>query len=226
MAYTVLQYTNLCLTRAGIIQSDLSALTSNSQQQDVDAMLGSINEVVDELYFIAGSVKPAVLQASSTLTLVTSTRTYAVASGFVELADPIMVDQTHGTVLLPYPGGFEQMSHDQLIPSANTGMPAYYAIDPTTGNFYLDTIPAAAQAGRVYTYRYAVETNYLNSAPTSTFPFVDELMRNAIPAVVMAFNRERRPDNFSQKQYDRRLSVAAALLPRQRKGRTYGPDAR
>lgn len=225
MAVTVLQYTNLVLTRAGVISSDLSALTSNSQQQDVDNMLSAINEVVDELIFIAGMPTPAAVK-TGTITLATNDRSYAVASDFVSLADPIFKDETNEQYLYPYPGGFTKMRADQPDPTSFTGLPLYYAIDPETGEIYLDTLPTSNENGRQYKYLYNEETNFVTSAPSGTFPFTDELMRQAIPAVIQTFNRDRRREMYSEKARDKALAMAARLLPQTPAGTRYGPHAR
>lgn len=226
MAYTLLQYVNLVLTRGGIIQTDLTALTSNAQQQDVDNVVSAINEFIDECTFIMGEGLHATVTDEGSITLVTNDRDYAFASDFASLADDVFVDETNNQFLIPYPGGFEKLRHDQLSPDDFTGLPLYYAIDPETGEVYLDALVTSTYNGRVYKYLYNKETNFVTSSSGATFPFNDELMRRGIPAVLMIFHRDRRPEMFSETRFQKSMAMVAALLPRTKTaGRRYGPPS-
>lgn len=230
MALTVLQYANLVANRAGIIRSDWTALTSQSQQEDVDAFMSAINEFVDKMVFFSGAPRPVTVDTGS-ITLVTSDRSYAFASDFVALADEVLVDETNGNYLLPYPARngrtpFQTLRLDQPEPANNTGLALYYAIDPETGELYLDAVPTANENGRVYKYLYTKETSFVTGSPSATFPFTDELLRQGIPAVIQIYNRDRRQSMYVANAMDESIAMAAALLSRQpTTNRRYGPDA-
>src|SRR5690606_17922535 len=88
-----------------------------------------------------------------TITLVANDREYALADGLVQLHWPLL-DETNGQYITPYPGGFMQMKIDQPYPDNETGLPMFGAINPQNGELYLDKLPTANEAGRVYTYWY------------------------------------------------------------------------
>lgn len=227
MALTLLQYVNDLLTDTSVISTDLTALTAQQQQEDVNGAVAAVNEVIDDLSGL-GSF-PTITQ-EGTITLATDTREYAVASGFVKVqedksGDAFMVDTTNGQVITPYPGGYDMMRRQQLQPANYTGLPYYWAINPTNGKFRFDTSPTSDENALVYTYMYEAETLYLTSAPTATFPITDEALSQMLPAVIEVFSRIRR-GSFDATAYQKNLAKAASKIRQIPKRRSYGPHAR
>ena len=99
-----------------------------------------------------------------------------------------MVDQTNGYEIFPYPGGYEAMFRDQPQPSAYTGQPVYWALNPSNRKIRLNTSPTSTEAGRVFVYQYRLRTNL--SAATDTFPFTDEVTAQVITASSWMFKKE------------------------------------
>lgn len=192
-----------------MISSDLTALTGNAEQADVTIAIGIINDTIDELGAPAAS---PILTAESSITLVASTREYALASdfaGFAESALPVMVDQTNGSWLYEYPGGYDAMFRDQTIPANYTGLPTYWAINPSNRKIRLNTIPSSVEAGRVYTYKYRLRTNL--TAATDTFPYTDEVTAQLLAAACWMFKKEIGRD-WDAMAYKMAMSRAARLL--------------
>lgn len=226
MALTLLQYVNDVLIDAGVIRTDLSALTSNAQQEDVNGAVAAINESIDDL--TALDSWPSVI-SEGTLTLVTDQREYTVASDFVKVADdksgkPIMTDTTNGATLFPYPGGFDAMRRDQTIPSQHTGLPKFWVISPTSGKFRLNTSPTSSENGNAYTYLYEEETRFVTGSPSATFPITDEALMQLIPAVKEVFNRDKR-GKFNDVAHQKSLARTAGKITQVPRKRRWGPHA-
>src|SRR3990167_1741269 len=147
MAYSLLNVLNDVLKAGNIVTSDLTAVTGNGPQQAVDVAIQSINEVLRNL--LSGVAAPGEI-TQGTITLVTDTREYTLASDFVSFAEAgpegaVLVDQTNGWIVYPYPGGFARMFHDQKIPANYTGLPHYYAINPTNRKLRFNTVPTSQE---------------------------------------------------------------------------------
>lgn len=225
MAETVLSAVNRILQTGAVIQTNITALTANSQQQDVQGAIDALNEVIDDLTDL-GAFPNAV--SSGTITITTGNRSFPVAADFVELTQEQMVDQTNGNFLMPYPGGWDQLALDQLIPANFTGLPVWYVVDPTTTaaatKFYLNAICTASFTGRVYTYWYKPSTDYTTASAATALPCSDEAVRQMIPACVEVFNRVRRRGEYSEISYQKALSRAAGRLSRIPARKRYGPS--
>lgn len=225
MAETLLTVVNRGLTEIGIVQTALTALTSQDVQQDVDAFIGAVNECLDRLLELG--VFPSNVTAS-TFTLVAGTRTYpsSFPADYTELASELMVDETYGQTLIPKQGGFEAIRAEQLIPANFTGLATTYAIDPTSGKFYLDASPTSAEAGRIYKYYYRESVDMVNSSPSGTFPVGDEQVRMMNAAFMQLFLKRRNPQRYSEKELNVALALAAGSLSTVPERKSYGPYAR
>ena len=194
MALTFLQAMNETLKQVGIIQGDageLTTFTDSARQTDIDIMIQSWNLAVSELYKFKALPKEI---ASGTITLVTGTREYDLASdfeGFIESEQrSTLTDETNGYRIYHYPGGFAQMVYEQLQPSNYEGQPVYYVINPTNGKIRLDTAPTAEENGNIYTYYYTKSIGL--SLVTDTFPFSDTVVELMYFPVVQLWNSERK----------------------------------
>src|SRR5512138_2088024 len=104
MAKTLLNAVNDMFKLAGIISGDADALTSltdSARQTDIDHCVIALNEVIDELYTIGDISRPN-QQAASTVTLVTGTRNYTLATNYVRLHWPL-IDHTNSQYIEEYP---------------------------------------------------------------------------------------------------------------------------
>ena len=135
----------------------------------------------------------------------------------------IMINESDGSVLIHYPGGWDQMRWDQLQPSQHVGKPVNWAMNKVTGKFELDTAPTATNNGDVYKYIYNKRTDL--SGTTDTFPILDEAVDTLIPAVVQLWSRDRKKE-FDQAQFAASMSRATKMI-RQRPMRShYGAQRR
>ena len=229
MTVTVLTGVSDVLLRERIIDTALAALTSNNQQLDVESVISAWNETLDDL--TAPNDFPD-LVTEATLTLVTSQRNYDVPSDFAKLAgddawpdgQAVFLDETNGRFLKPYPGGFDQMRKDQEIPANYTGLPEFYVIRPTDGDFYLDSSPTAAENGNAYKYLYIPTLHYTNADAATNFPFQDEVTYRLYPAVAQRYRKLAKGTQFFDAgDYQRSLGSAAGMLRQVPHRTSYGP---
>lgn len=211
MAKTLLNAVNEIFKRVSLIAGDSSALTSltdSARQVDVDVAVQSVNEAIDELYSSSATRRPN-QGASSTITLVTSTQAYALASDCVRLHFPL-VDSTNSQAIYEYKAGYDALWYLNQI-SAQTGTPLYGAIRPSDGYIYLDRAPTSTDNGKVYNYNY--DKDLVLSLAADTVPFNDEIFRAMVPAWVQVWKRERR-NEFDVELFKSSIGRAARLLPK------------
>jgi len=213
MAFTFLQAMNETLKQVGIIQGDageLTTFTDSARQTDIDVMIQSWNLGIAELYKFEGLPQTI---ASATITLVTGTREYALASdfeGFMEDRDKsVITDETNGFRLWPFPGGFSQMVTEQLQPGNYVGQPIYYVVSPINGKLRLDTAPTADENGNIYTYHYMKRVSM--SLITDTFPFTDTVVERMYHPVVELWNKKRK-EIFDVGTYNTAMADATRAL--------------
>lgn len=210
---TFLAAVNATLKRVGMIagsSGELTTFTDSARQHDVDVMIQAWNEVLDQ-FRILGATDSII--ASSTITLLTNTRTYAKATDFVRMAgNP--VNPTNNHVLLPYPdkgagSGWLQHRVDYPDPADYQGQPTYWMINPVTGFIDVDSTPTSDENGDVYTYVYEKAVNL--TATGNTFPFDDEVVRALIPAVAQVWQRDRN-HQFDEGMFNSAMTQAARML--------------
>lgn len=220
MAKTYLNCVNEILTRVSVIAGDaglLSSLTDSPRQVQIDVAKQVINEGIDDLYAVSNIAMPQE-QASGSMTLVTGTRAYTLASDLIQLRFP-MIDRTNNQYIGEFPGGYNAM----LISDPeqdDTGLPMFGAFRPTDGLFFVDRAPTSVENGRIYTYQY--DKNLALTAAASTVPFNDAVFRAMVPAWVQLWKRERR-NEFDEGLYRKSVGLASALLSQKQARDNYSP---
>lgn len=206
LSKTFLNGVNDVLKRAGIIATDgeLASFTDSSKQSFIDLTKQIWNETVDEVCNKMGVPHPGETGSSSTVTLVTGTREYDLPSDLVQIRWPLM-DQTNGNIIQEYPGGYEQMRVDQLIPADWLGLSYLAAINSTTGKLRLERTPTSTENGKVYNMLY--DKDLVMSLIADVFPFSDATYRALVPVVTEGFERRKRND-FDPEEYNKHLSRA------------------
>jgi hypothetical protein len=220
MAKTLLNAVNETLKRVNEIAGDaglLTTLTDSARQHPVDIAVQVVNEGVIDLYSVSQIAQPNE-QAQSTITLVTSTRAYALASDLVALRWPF-IDKTNNQYLTEYPGGYNAMLVGDPEQD-DTGLPYYAAIRPTDGYLHLDRAPTSVENGRIYTYQY--DKSLIMTAAASTVPFTDEVFTMMVPVWTQLWKREMR-NEFDDGLYMKNLGVASKLLTRVQPITSYSP---
>lgn len=205
MSKTLLQGVNDVFNRVGINTSsgELASLSHTGKQVYIDLCLQLWNEVVDQICDLMGAPHPGET-GSSTITLVSGTREYALPSDLVQIRWPL-VNQTDGHYIWPYPGpnqpdgdqrhgagDYEQMRIDQQIPADWTGLPYTAAINPTTGYLRMDRTPTSSEDGDAYDLLY--DKDLVMDSATDTFPFSDATYRAVMPVVAEWWERKKRND--------------------------------
>jgi hypothetical protein len=220
MAKTLLNGVNEVLKRVNEIAGDAAALTTlldSARQHPIDLTVQVINEGVIKLYALPGLSLPK-RQASSTITLVTSTRAYALAADVVTLHWPL-IDRTNSQIIQQYPGGYNEMLLDDLEQD-DTGLPQYAVIRPTDGYLYVDVAPTSTENGRVYTYQY--DKSLLMTTAAATMPFTDEVFTAMVPAWVQLYKREKR-NEFDTDLFRNALGEAARMVSQNPPRDSYSP---
>lgn len=220
MAKTLLNACNEVLKRTGIIAGDAGALTSltdSARQKSIDRAVQVINEGIDDLYATSNLSLPN-KQAESTITLVTGTRNYTLATALVILRWPL-IDRTNNQQIHEYAGGYNAILVGDPEQD-DTGLPHYAAIRPTDGALFLDRAPSSAENGNIYTYQYDKDTVLDEAA--DTVPFKDEVFRAMVPAWAQLFRRDQQND-FDQAVYRRAVGNASLRLRQLPVRDSYGP---
>lgn len=206
---TLLNSVNEVLKRVGVIAGDagaLSSLTDSARQVFIDTAVQVINEGITDIYATSGIAHPNE-QAESTMTLVTATRAYTLASDLVQLRFP-MRDKTNNQRIYEYPGGYNAML-DGDPEQDDTGLPMYGAFRATDGKFHLDRAPTSVENGRVYTYQY--DKSLLLTAAANTVPFNDTVWTKMVPVWSQLWRRDRQ-NSFDAAIYKTNLGIAAGYL--------------
>lgn len=210
----LLQGVNRVLKRARLIQgesAELAALTSTAFQTEVDSVIDAWNEVIRYVYEHDNIDKALPHDTTEgTITLVTGTREYSLASDFEKMSSEVLVDQTNGYQVYPYPGGYKRMFMDQNIPATYTGRPAFWCINPTNGNLRFDQSPTADENGDVYTYLY--EKRLVFDEATDNFPFSDTVAEELVPAVVQQWKMDTKPAEYNLALFQVAVSQAVSKL--------------
>ena len=210
MAKTLLNGVNEVFKRVGIIsgsQGELTSLTDSARQRYIDVAVQAWNEAVEELYTTMDQPMPQEL-AEDTLTLVEDDRDYALASDLVQLHFPLL-DETNNHYIFEFHGKYLDLVNSQPNPDGYTGLPHFAVIRPTDGQLYMDRIPRADDAGRVYKYRYDKDVSL--SAAADTFPFTDVTFRAMVPAVSQIWMRDER-NNFDSGMFSASIGRAARVI--------------
>lgn len=220
MSKTLLNAVNEVFKRVNVIAGDANALTSltdSARQHPIDVTVQVINEGMDELYSYSKMAMPNE-QASSTLTLVTGTRDYALASDLLVLHFPL-IDQTNSQFIVQFAGGYDEML--LLDPEQDdTGLPYFSAINPINGYLHLDRAPTSSENGRVYTYQY--DKDLVMSSASDTVPFNNAVFRAMVPAWVQLYKREME-NQFDQALYMGSIGRASRYLSNIEPRSSYSP---
>lgn len=220
MAKTLLNSVNEVLKRVNEVAGDAAALTTltdSARQHPIDLCIQVINEGIDELYSATGKPLPQE-QKEGTITLVTSTRQYALASDLVMMRWPL-IDKTNNQYIEQYAGDYNGMLLDDPEQD-DTGLPRYGTISPVNGYLHLDCAPTSAENGRIYTYQY--DKNLGMSLAADTVPFSDAAFRAMVPVWVQLYKREKR-NEFDSGLYKTNLGRAARYTTMVEPRSSYNP---
>jgi hypothetical protein len=169
---TFLDAVNRCLRINGFIRGDTDILTSfNDTNHNATSNICQI-AVQSEIQGLMADSLLAYERATGTLTLLTNTRTYALASDFVRLyGDPgFFYDATQNYLILEYAGGEDKLRDDVFTYLTDTGSPNwFYFVQTTVKTVGFYSVPNASFNNRVLSYEY--EKSITPSLSTDLMPF-------------------------------------------------------
>lgn len=169
---TFLDGVNRLLRIATIIRGDDDAITTFSDtQHSADIQLAQI-AIQSEITEVVSDQLLPYEKTSGTITLTTSTRTYALASDFIRFygAYPSFYDSTDKRRIYAYKGGDDRLRDIDYDYKTTTGTPSYWYWENTTTKqvaFY--NVPDSNYNNRSLTYDY--EKSVMVSNATDTLPF-------------------------------------------------------
>jgi hypothetical protein len=176
---TFLQLVNRILRMNGQIRGDTDAITTFSETQHNAATQIAIVCSQDELTDLISDRLIPYERTSSTVTFVTNTMSYTLASNFVRFyGKPHFYNATQQRQIYEYPGGLETLQIQIFNHSTQYGQPNWFFSDPTTtkkvGFFQ---VPSSAENAQVWTYEY--EKSVMISVATDTVPLHNDEEANA-----------------------------------------------
>lgn len=210
---TLLDGVNEVLKRVDLIQGDsglLTTLSDSPRQTYIDLAVQVWNEAVEQLYTSSGKSMPKEM-AEDSITLVTGTRSYALAADLIDLRWPLH-NRVEGEYIREWEAGYHSLEKSQPQPDEWTGLAYTAAISPIDGTLYLERIPTAAENGRVYFYNYDKDVSL--SLAADTFPFDDAVFRAMVPAVAELWQFQKNRDTDAA-LFKPNFGRAARLLTKQ-----------
>lgn len=204
MAKTLLQAVNEVLRRAGTLgSSDLTSLTGNAIQRQVDDAVQAINTAMVEGFRLAQEAKPCGT-GEGQVTLRANTRDYDLEDDVVALRWPL-IDQTNNRTIHEYPGGPEALRRDYLNPADHTGLPSFAVINLEDGRLRMDLTPTSNEDGAVYKYIYDRDLDVRNAG--DLLPFDNSAFYAFVDVAAELWKRDN-GRSFSEDMMDRRLATA------------------
>lgn len=171
---TLLECINRILRSEAIIRGDTDTVSSLTQTQHSASMNLSIvaiqNEIVD---LIATKMIPKERKTTGSISLVTQTRTYSLASDFTSFwGTPHFYRAAENRQIYEYPGGLEKIQTDIYNYETQYGQPNWWYWEPgqtTYKQVGLFQVPSSAENGNAWTYDY--NASVLVSSAGDNLPF-------------------------------------------------------
>lgn len=116
-------------------------------------------------------------KTNGSITLATSTRTYALATDFVQLwgTEPFFYDATSQYQMPPYQGGEEALRANIATYRTDPGYPMFFYFElGTTQQVSFYPVPNSSINGRALTYDYSASVNVINSTDTIPLATLDQ----------------------------------------------------
>src|SRR5581483_3858440 len=178
MSMTYLDAVNRMMKLNGLIRGDTDPLVSftdtNHASTSAIAQIAVQNEITE---LSSKGELPYQHKTSGSITLVTSTRSYALASDFVQLwgQDPFFYYPSQNVQIFQYPGGEEFLRQDILTYRTDAGTPLWFYFElGTTQQVSFYPVPDSSVNGRSLTYDYSATVNVVNASDIIPFTTVDQ----------------------------------------------------
>lgn len=187
---TFLDGVNRLLRINVIITGDDDNITAFTETQHAASISLAQIAIQDELAEISSERLIPYEKASSTITLLTSTRTYALASDFVRFygANASFYDSTDNVRVYEYTGGEDVLRDHDYQYKTNEGSPSFwYWSNSTTKQVGFYSVPNSTYNNRSFQYDY--EKSIMVTLSTDTLPFHNnEEYYSFIQAAARRFN--------------------------------------
>lgn len=173
-----LNVVNRILQLNGIIRGDTDLLTSFTDQNHASTAAIAQIAVQTEITELSSKGElPYQHKTTGTINLATSTRTYDLASDFVQMwgNPPFFYDATQNVQIFQYPGGENQLRNDILTYRNDSGNPLWFYFELGTGqqaSFY--PVPDSSVNAKVLSYDYSGSVNVANSSDTIPLASLDQ----------------------------------------------------
>jgi len=210
MAKTLLNAVNEVLNNTRHISGTdgaLTSLTDSARQVWIDGAITSLRDTVQELYSQTRTPLPKIMRTQP-IALVEDKRSYALDNDVIKLQWPLR-DEDNGEIILEHPKGYDGILNEQLQPDLYVGLPYFAALEPSRREIYMDRVPTAQYAGRVYKARYHTRLTF--AAPGDIFPFNDDAVDAVIQAGTEHFRR-RYQNQFDDTMYAAAMARAASNI--------------
>lgn len=212
-------------TATGLVATGAFDSVQTGQQQQVQMMLQVANEVVSEAYSMGLLTKQA---ATSTITLVSGQREYALPSDFEAMSGETyhqrsLYSATSGLAFGEYAGGYMTMIVDQPLATLFVGPPNGYAISPLADFLRLDREPASGQSGWTYSYIYNKRVQFTATSEQDALPFTPTVANKLVPVLAEAWN-EWNKGQFNIANYRSGIAQAVALMTHTQPNDRWGPQ--
>lgn len=172
MSMTFLQCLNRILQLNGIIRGDTDTLVAFTDTNHASTSSIAQIAVQTEITELSSRGKlPYLHKINGSITLATGTRTYALASDFIQIwAEwPFFYDSTSQTQIPQYPGGEETLRVEIMTYRTDPGYPMFFYFERgTTQQVSFYPVPTSTENGRALAYDYEASGNV--SASTDTLP--------------------------------------------------------
>lgn len=171
---TFLECINRILRSNAIIRGDTDTVaTFNDVQHNASLNVGIVAVQNELIKLIAERLIPKERNTSGSITFVTNTRTYDLATGFTRFyGEPHFFNSTQNRQIYEYPGGLEKLQVEIFNYATQYGQPNWWYWEPTNSTlkkvgFFL--VPSSAENGQVWTYDY--EASVMVTASSDNLPF-------------------------------------------------------
>ena len=170
---TFLDGVNRLLRINSVIRGDDDAITTFSDtQHSSDIQLAQI-AITDEISELVSDRLISYEKTTTTISLATSTRTYALASDFIRFfgTHPSFYDSTDNVRIYEWKGGEDNLMNIDYKYKTNEGAPSWwYWHETTTKQVAFYNVPNSTYNTRSLSYEYEKSVTVTNS--TDTLPFI------------------------------------------------------
>jgi hypothetical protein len=229
MSMTFLDVVNRMLRTNGLIRGDTDAIASFSDTaHNSTAQIAQIAVQTELSDLTSRGLLPYQHREQQALTLVTSQRTYAFPSDFVQMwgNPPFFYDPNQNNEIFEYPGGEDSLRRSIYTYRTDPGYPLwFYFILDTVQTVAFYPVPDAQRNGTVFRYDYSASANVLLETDTLPLYTADQQYAFSVCAgrrFKYLFEGKPEADVEKDANYRSSRSTLFALLGKKQPARRYG----